>query len=56
MQMLRLGFDPDEVPSEAREDLKSILIELRFNALIGLSFNKVSAPRLPLLPAGEANE
>lgn len=41
MQMMRLGFDPDEVPSEARDDLRRLLVELRFNAEIGLSFNSI---------------
>lgn len=39
MQMMRLGFDPDEVPSEARDELRRVLIELRFHAIIGLGFN-----------------
>ncbi|KAL7061824.1 hypothetical protein AAHC03_0763 [Spirometra sp. Aus1] len=44
MQMLRLGFDPDEVTSEAREELRFVLMELRFNARLNLSFNTVVPP------------
>lgn len=47
MQMMRLGFDPDEVSSEARDDLKRLLIDLRFHAVIGLSFNALHASRTP---------
>uniref|UniRef100_A0A5K3EUF0 UDENN domain-containing protein n=2 Tax=Mesocestoides corti TaxID=53468 RepID=A0A5K3EUF0_MESCO len=58
MQMLRLGFDPDDVPSEAREELRHLLVELRFHAHIGLSFNTLSPPRtLNQQPtSGVANE
>uniref|UniRef100_A0A183SX77 Myotubularin phosphatase domain-containing protein n=1 Tax=Schistocephalus solidus TaxID=70667 RepID=A0A183SX77_SCHSO len=44
MQMLRLGFDPDEVTSEARDELRFMLMELRFNARLNLSFNTLALP------------
>ncbi|VDK34819.1 unnamed protein product [Taenia asiatica] len=56
MQMMRLGFDPDEVPSEARDELRRVLVELRFHAIIGLSFNSLNS-RAPeaLLISKDAN-
>ncbi|VDL19628.1 unnamed protein product [Hymenolepis diminuta] len=45
MQMMRLGFDPDEVSSEARDYLRRLLVELRFHAIIGLGFNGLPASR-----------
>eukprot|EP00108_Taenia_solium_P002239 TsM_000999000 transcript=TsM_000999000 gene=TsM_000999000 len=56
MQMMRLGFDPDEVPSEARDELRRVLVELRFHAIIGLSFNSLNS-RAPgaLLISEDAN-
>ncbi|CDS40960.1 myotubularin protein 13 [Echinococcus multilocularis] len=53
MQMMRLGFDPDEVPSEARDDLRHLLVELRFHAIIGLSFNSLNFRASQALSASE---
>ncbi|VDM31890.1 unnamed protein product [Hydatigera taeniaeformis] len=54
MQMMRLGFDPDEVSSEARDELRRVLIELRFQAVIGLSFNSLNSRASEALLASEA--
>ncbi|CAL8101323.1 unnamed protein product [Calicophoron daubneyi] len=39
MQLLRLGFDPDEVPSDTREELQNLLVQLRYPTALRLGFN-----------------
>lgn len=56
IQMLRLGFDPDEVASDAREEMRLVLQDLRFQAQLHLGFNVMLGARLPLLQATSATE
>lgn len=51
LQLLKLGFDPDEVAQDTRDELRGLLLELRYPVALRMGFNVLSVSS-PLQQSG----
>ncbi|KAF6777609.1 hypothetical protein AHF37_03113 [Paragonimus kellicotti] len=42
LQLLKLGFDPDEISQDTRDELRGLLLELRYPVALRMGFNRLS--------------